>query len=241
MSCGIYKIENKINHHVYIGQSVNIERRWNKHKNFDDNCVIHQAFKKWGIENFEFSILEECKIEELDEREKYWIKYYNSYEEGYNSTLGGKESVGISISLTYEQVKEIRKLLKDTKESNIEISKKFNVSENMIIGINTGYYWREEEIDYPIRKYQKVEFFCQNCGIKLKTKSAILCPKCSSLTRRKVQRPNKEELEKLLKENNGNFTYVAKGFSVSDNTIRKWCKAYDLPYHSSDYKVKNRI
>ena len=98
MKCGIYKIENVITHECYIGQSIHIEKRWLEHKqpSIYDNpnhyayeYNLYKAFRKYGIENFEFTIIEECLQEELNQREKYWIKYYNSYNKGYNMTLGG--------------------------------------------------------------------------------------------------------------------------------------------------------
>lgn len=51
---------------------------------------MYKAFKKYGIDNFDFSEIEQVPNELLDEREKYWIQQYNSYLEGYNSTLGGR-------------------------------------------------------------------------------------------------------------------------------------------------------
>lgn len=51
---------------------------------------MYLDFKKYGFENFSFEILEECKTEELDEEEIYWIKYYDSYNKGYNLTGGGQ-------------------------------------------------------------------------------------------------------------------------------------------------------
>ena len=102
MSCGIYCIENLINGHKYIGQSICIENRWIEHKNgaFNSNCkeynkILYKAFRKYGIENFSLTILEECEEskEILKEREIYWINYYNTYfGEGYNATLGGDNS-----------------------------------------------------------------------------------------------------------------------------------------------------
>ena len=89
---GIYKITNKINNKCYIGQSIDINRRWLEHKNpnnWDRKSILYDAFKKYDIENFSFEIIEECAQEELNEKEKYWIQYYNSYYNGYNSTLGG--------------------------------------------------------------------------------------------------------------------------------------------------------
>lgn len=99
MTTGIYKIENNINHKVYIGQSVRIERRWQEHKYLDtylnpNNASyyrkLYTAFREEGIDNFTFSIIEECSYNELDDREIYWIDYYNSYLTGYNMTRGGQ-------------------------------------------------------------------------------------------------------------------------------------------------------
>ena len=109
---GIYKIENKINHHIYIGQSVHIYNRWKYHKyegHWKDN-YLYNAFKKYGIENFDFSIIEKTlpNKEILNEREKYWIKYYNSYKNGYNLTEGGDSST-IKRLLTEEEIIDIRK------------------------------------------------------------------------------------------------------------------------------------
>lgn len=93
---GIYKIENQINGKAYIGQSINIEQRWKTHiregKNYHEGgrgYAIHKAISKYGVENFSFVVLEECKEEELNDREKYWISQYDSYYNGYNCTKGG--------------------------------------------------------------------------------------------------------------------------------------------------------
>ena len=79
--------------------------------------------------------------------------------------------------------------------------------------------------------------FCKKCGkpITKGTKTGM-CPECIHIESRQVERPNAEELTKILKDNNGNFTKVASLFGVTDNAIRKWCKNYNLPHHSSDYK-----
>ena len=81
---GIYKITNLVTQKHYIGQAVNIEKRWKEHCRRVDQ-YIDQSIHKYGIDNFSFTILEECPIEKLNEREDYWIKYYNSIvPNGYN-------------------------------------------------------------------------------------------------------------------------------------------------------------
>ena len=86
---GIYKVTNKINGKVYIGQSVDIGRRWHQHMTAEDDSYFHKAIQKYGVENFEWEVIEQCKKKDLDEREIYWIEYYDSFNKGYNCTKGG--------------------------------------------------------------------------------------------------------------------------------------------------------
>ena len=85
----IYKVTNKINGKVYIDQSVDIGRRWHQHITAEDDIYFHKAIQKYGIENFEWEVIEQCKKKDLDEREIYWIEYYDSFNKGYNRTKGG--------------------------------------------------------------------------------------------------------------------------------------------------------
>lgn len=93
---GIYKITNTLNNKVYIGQSIDVETRWLQHlykgSHNSSEGKLYPAMFSDGINNFKFEIIEECILDEklLNTREKYWINYYNSYEEGYNSTRGGQ-------------------------------------------------------------------------------------------------------------------------------------------------------
>lgn len=91
---GIYKVTNKVNGKVYIGQSVDIGRRWRQHMTAEDDIYFHKAIQKYGVENFIWEVIEQCKKSELDERESYWIEYYDSFNKGYNCTRGG-DGVGI--------------------------------------------------------------------------------------------------------------------------------------------------
>lgn len=117
---GIYKYTNLINGKIYIGLSNDIQRRRHEHQNLansGDDAAIHKAIRKYGIENFSFEILETFDREDrelLGEREKYWISYYNSYENGYNNTTGGDITQGRS-KLTEQDVIDIR-----TRYKNLE-------------------------------------------------------------------------------------------------------------------------
>lgn len=86
---GIYLITNRTNGHQYVGQSVNIKQRWIDHKTpskKSKGTVLARALKKYGNDGFEFSVIEECSEEMLDEREMFYIKtlcpIYNMNEGG---------------------------------------------------------------------------------------------------------------------------------------------------------------
>ena len=119
--CGIYKITNLYNNKVYIGCSKNIKHRWNAHQSEarlpqypQYHYSIHKAFRKYGLENFKFEIVELTDEELLFEREQYWITYYDSYNNGYNETKGGDRGPGMpgetnpNSKLTLNDVIEIR-------------------------------------------------------------------------------------------------------------------------------------
>lgn len=95
---GIYKWENKINHKCYIGQAKDLNRRLIHHfsniKTGRYNSPLYKAVAKYGINNFDITIVEVLEASDdlnkrLDEREIYYIEYYKSYKEGYNQTKGG--------------------------------------------------------------------------------------------------------------------------------------------------------
>ena len=108
---GIYKITKIKNGKSYIGQSNDIERRFKEHKNKID-IPVEIAIQKYGAAAFKFEIIEECSLEQLDEREIYWIAYYNTYKGfGYNCNPGGGNSRGEHngrTKLTNEDVAYIR-------------------------------------------------------------------------------------------------------------------------------------
>ena len=86
---GIYKITNLKNNLVYIGQTVNFGIRRRDHWSDKTNDDLHNDIQKLGREYFKFEIIEKCDVDQLDECEKYWIEYYDSYNMGYNNTEGG--------------------------------------------------------------------------------------------------------------------------------------------------------
>lgn len=91
---GVYMIKNKLNGKVYIGQSKDIKRRFREYANRTGkvDTVIHRALEKHGVDAFEFSIIQECGINELDKLEIEHISNFKSNVKryGYNVTNGGK-------------------------------------------------------------------------------------------------------------------------------------------------------
>jgi len=93
---GIYKIENIVNGKIYIGQSINLYIRLLGHKNTlksnkHFNRYLQRSWNKYGEDNFTFEILEECDINDLNDKERYWIEKYDSCNrlKGYNIDHGG--------------------------------------------------------------------------------------------------------------------------------------------------------
>ena len=91
----IYKIENKINGKIYIGQTIQkLSRRISSHicPSYKNITPIDMAIRKYGIESFDVSTIDHASsMDELNEKERFWIKYYNSLSpNGYNLEEGGR-------------------------------------------------------------------------------------------------------------------------------------------------------
>ena len=86
---GIYKITSPSNK-VYIGQSINIDRRFKNYKSISQTkgqVMLHNSFKKYGVNNHTFEVVEECSVELLNERERYYQDFYNVLNGGLNCLL----------------------------------------------------------------------------------------------------------------------------------------------------------
>ena len=256
---GIYKITNKINGKSYVGQSVNVHKRWTAEKNsaFNPNATgydypLSLAFRKYGLDNFSFEVIEYCDKTLLDEREVFWIRQYDTFFHGYNQTMGGDGSAA-KAAQNKEIIIVIIQDLKTTDLFHKEIASKWGVSTEMVQGINTGRYWKHDT-DYPLQKQHKLpvctyiskdgtkkliqqvrrdKFYCKHCGVEI-TKYSELCIVCYKATQSK-NIPTKEELWETMHSLKGNFCAVARYYNVSDSAVRKWLRKYELPIHKSIY------
>ena len=261
MTCGIYKITNNINNKVYIGCSNNIERRWREHKTHgrtgqyaNNHHVLYSAMTKYGIDNFSLEILEECSQQEIYDKEKYWIDYYNSYNNGYNMTFGG-EGHKEFVKINQEILNDIRIYLLNTGVPMSIISDKYNFSVKTISDINVGNIWYDEQYKYPLRKsernphyfatedYKNSKKYCKICGKELKTGNFTgYCKNCINNNKelkkeifnsnREILPPSKEEFKFDLRKYS--WAKLKEKYKVNQNRLLVWCELFGLPKLKSE-------
>lgn len=232
---GIYKITNQINKKIYIGQAQDIQRRWRDHRTDAKNCTdsknlknpLYQDIKKYGIDNFIFEIIETCSLEELNDKERYWISYYDSFHNGYNRTEGGQNAAH-SNKMTDTLFESIIYDLKNTFLSTEDIGKKNNISGRMVRDINNGISWKKDYLTYPIR--ESLIIIQQKEKEKKKKERQLTNP--DFLAKQHVKEIEKNRLHNLdlakLIVKNG-FSYVARQYQTSPKTVRKWCREDKMP------------
>jgi group I intron endonuclease len=121
---GIYKIINPEGQ-IYIGKSSNIEKRWNQYKNFEhkNQPLLFNSFRKYGWYNHIFELVEECSGSKLSEKEKHWIDFYNSIQEGLNCNpneyLIGKAGPKKGTTKGISKITPEGKKIKSTKMKNL--------------------------------------------------------------------------------------------------------------------------
>lgn len=110
---GIYGIRNLLNGKIYIGKTgMNFGDRWDTHRSLlnngkHDNPHLQRAWEKYGQENFEFIVIEDCSVDELSDREKYYIKLYKDIGLAYNMHDGGDEGYNLGKHLSEETKRKI--------------------------------------------------------------------------------------------------------------------------------------
>ena len=238
---GIYKITNIISNKIYIGQSTNIEKRWNAHRTrpFNPNAAqynsaFYRSIRKYGLNAFCFEVIEECVPDKLDEREQYYIQLYNSNNAdfGYNLTEGGQAATTPS-KISKADLESIYDLLLNSNLSETEIATRFNISQRLVSGINLGEYHISLNLTYPLRK--KVRYFCEDCGKEI-TRGSKRCVACANRLKNQNRvssnKPNRETLKKEIRTIP--FVQLGKKYNVSNTAVVKWCRSYNLPSKKSE-------
>lgn len=143
----IYKITNLTNNKCYIGKTERtVQERWNEHKRKRKtlDLPLYRAMNKYGVEQFTIETIEECESKIIDEREKYWIEYYNSCKLGYNCNMGGEggflylpDSELQEIIDRYKQGERLDTLCKEYHHNYYSIKTAFE-SQGIIINTNAG-------------------------------------------------------------------------------------------------------
>lgn len=116
-------------------------------------------------------------------------------------------------------------------------SRTYNKAEDYLISNyfrESEHYLRSKEsyINRSIEKENTV-YTCPICGKEVTHKDS-LCVECSRVKSRKTNRPSRDELKEFIR--NTSFTEIGRMYNVTDNTVRKWCKSYSLPFRTGDIK-----
>ena len=204
MSNLIYAYKKKdIDKIVYVGQTINLADRHKQHINYDPynlnnreyNYPLSRGIRKYGQEAYELIVLEDnLKKEELNEREIYWIAYYDTYFNGYNQSIGGANP--IKPTFTEDKIDQVILMLQDESYSYQDIMNKTGISQTHIYNINMGYRRKRDYLIYPIRP-------SNTKGTKGLKFSPEEC----------------KQIHERILENNADFKTISKEFQCSPSTI----------------------
>lgn len=231
---GIYKYTNKNDGKVYIGRSVNIiKRKWEHLYNPSSFSYFDKTLRELGEENFDFEVIEECSIQELQEREKYWINYFKSCvldeeSNGYNLTYGGEEYKSENnpwAKLSEKEVKEIIEKLKNTKISIQKLAKEYKVHYNTISDINRCKTWAWLH-NYKI-------------NIRRETQGSLLK---GELGTNKITEKEAKYIISLLEKDSRSLVQISKDENISLNILYdiNRCKTWKY-LHSYQKNIRNEF
>lgn len=188
------------NQKIFIKDGLPIEKSAATEKKH--NTVLQRAFHKYGIENFSFTIIEECSNDKLDEKE---IFYISTMKPEYNMNLGGSGNTGYKVT---EKTKEILKKLGKRQWNSYDAEKKQNIIKNQLIGPRKGSH-RSEETKTILSEKTK-EYFIRNNGMSDEQKKKI----SDSLKGKK--RPNFKHYKSVIgiSENNVAFYFTSVKYAA---------------------------
>ena len=225
---GIYKVTNLINDKVYIGQSKNIRKRFKSHHTIDynnkQNCCyntkFYQALRKYGLENFKVDVLE-LTNEELDKKEIQYIKQYDSFKNGYNSTEGGQHW---SENIHSKETEEKRRLTREKNQSLMsENHPRAKLTNQQVWDIRQRYIDGESVSDiYEDFKdlYTNIQTFRRIIlGYTYKTVGNIPTKEQKRYTNAKLTAEQVKEIRKSYIKGKVSFREIAEKYNMSEHCI----------------------
>lgn len=219
----IYIIKNDINEKVYIGQAIDVKQRFQSHCKPSaatlNNELIGKAIQKYGRKHFYYEILE-TKIENYNEREQYWIQYYNSQiPNGYNILDGGEappHMQGVNHVEAKLTIEDVENLTNDLRHSNLTIHQlcdKYGFSSRTSLhDFNNGKTYKRD-IQYPIRK---------------------------DLIIGKLTKQDVDEIKYLLKTTTRSYKDIAKDYNVEYRAISRINKGIFHYDENEIYPIRER-
>ena len=211
----VYCHINKVNGKVYVGISTKPYKRWGTngcgYKKLNDKGCFANAIDKYGWDNFEHYILEECTFEQAKELEKYYIKMFNSKApNGYNLTEGGDGILGRKA--TPEEIKRMSERSKGRTSPN-KGKKMSERTKRLISEKNKGRKWTEE---------QRAKILKARTGVKM-----------SEQARKNMSEARKGI--KFSKEHKKNLSLSHKGHPVCKECLDATCKPVSMFSKEGDY------
>lgn len=253
----VYKVTNDVNDLIYIGQTVYLlENRWewhiNKSNNLNDNCKFHKAIREIGANHFKCEEIEKIDKELLNDREIYWIAYYNSFLKGYNSTIGGGGKRA-TFYLNQAAMNDIISMYNNHYSSN-KIAEKYKVDKATIIKFLKGcnIKIREpfrfnpsiEDEQYIIESYKNGkslsklarEYKTSNSTIK-----AFLISRKVELSNRNFILRDSRRCQIIAEEystHNVNMQDLMHKYNICFSTMKKILKMFNIPIKNTNGKLK---
>ena len=232
----IYKITNNINNKVYIGQTrYTLEFRWRQHWNKKDNTYFHNALHKYGKDAFTIEILEECDYKDLNSKEIFYIAKYDSFNNGYNLTLGGDGNKRLLLDDKYNEIKEL--YLSGFSSNKIAIL--YEVDKGTIVKIlkSLGIKIRNNQLKINNQEFQEI-VNAYNSGQSLKSLAKNY--DCSAaglrefLKKRGVEIKSKTSIKDLI------FDYSNTNIKVNDILSKYHCEYSTFVKILSKYNISKR-
>jgi group I intron endonuclease len=213
---GIYKITNP-NNRIYIGQSINIENRFLKYKSLDckSQILLFKSLKKYGYENHIFEIIEECEINLLNEKERYWQDFYNAVSSENLNCMATKTNTKSGFLSTETKIK--MSLSRTGKKRNPEFMERLKK-------INTGSK-RSEESKEKMRLAQLGKKRTLESRIKQSNSSKGRV--VSNETKKKMKLNNSQSKKILCLDTN--ILYIS---------LAEYCEKNNLNYKTTWGKIK---